>query len=240
MMKQATPNSAQTFAKISKGQQISQGEADHLRSKKIKVHASWIKKAKRLKEYLNKDEMQKVLSGLKKVREEYTGNIGGETDIANADNLMSEDIPDEQGSNVVAKTFDTKADFDSYVNQHRGIELTTKEQQAVIGFKNAKPTQQDRFFVKYEKTDAFGTNSTTVIKKLKEANQFCWTAFSKHEQASDEGKPEAAEEKPVTEQEESEDQLTVNDPIRITKSTTFNNDVEGSKILGDFLRTLDL
>lgn len=149
------------------------------------------------------------------------------------------DKPERQ---VVAKTFDTKADFDSYVNQRRGIEITPKEMQSIVNFKDAKPTQQDRFFVKFETTDAFGHNATTVIKKLMDGNQLCWTAFSRHETAEEEGKPEGAEEPAMNEEMPTggDEEVTVEDPIRITKTTTFRDDTEGSNVLADFLQQLDL
>jgi len=176
-----------------------------------------------------KKKMVQLLNQFKKlVQEEVTGNIGGETDISNPDNFVSEDGTTME-RNVVAKTFDTKADFDSYVNQHRGIQMTPKELQAILGYKNAKPTQQDKFFVKYENTDEFGTNDTVVLKKMKEGSQFCWTAFSKHERAEEEGQPEGEG-----------DQTTFEDQIRIMKSITFTSDVEGANILGDFLRKVDI
>jgi hypothetical protein len=209
----------------------------------------------------------------KKIGEEFTGNIGGETDITNADNLqVNEDeftanLKPEH--NIVAKTFDTKADFDSYVNQRRGIEMTSKEIQSIVGYQKAKPTQQDKFFAKYEKTDDFGNNSTTIIKKLREGNQFCWTAFSKNETADNEGKPDeekhemhesespiaSSQSNPSTSQNQSkpslhsrhknepqqdDSEVTVNDSIRITKTITFTDDSTGSQILGDFLQKLDL
>ena len=100
------PNSAKTFDKVRQGKQISKAEADHLQSKNIKVHPSWIKKAKKLKENMSEDQKRKLLVGLRRFKEEYTGNVGGETDIANADNLVAEDeftsaIKPER--NVVAK-----------------------------------------------------------------------------------------------------------------------------------------
>jgi len=246
------------------------------------------------------EQKQRVLKALRSLKEEYTGNVGGETDIANADNLVSEDefTSGATERNVVAKTFDTKADFDSYVNQRRGIEMTPKEQQAILGWKQAKPTQQDRFFVQFETTDDFGNNDTTVIKKLKDGNQFTWTAFSKHETAEEEGKPEGEEGNPEGEEGNPEgeegnpegdkepsmneaapiaptpptqptpsnqpapaptqptpsnqpapaptqptpedNEITVEDPIRITKTITFMDDSQGANILGDFLRKLDI
>lgn len=315
----------------------------------------------KMKENLTIEQKRKLLVGLKKIKE--NGNIGGETDIVNPDNLVAEEMPNER--NVIAKTFDTKSDFYSYVNQHRGIEFTPKEQQAIINYKNAQPTHQDKYFVKYETTDNFGTNNTTVIKKLKEGGQFCWTAFAKHERADAKVNPDRSSlkkmdegivdflsqfgknfgERPngnkslntnikrdqeylkkrsawwllkhyitywdyqrtlkihgdniekaakyiavlainkhftgtvtpsewsllkamknpkmwrifhwtkeyakselnnilkdrnINEQEASEDELPVNDLIRITKSITFANDVDGANVLGDFLRKLDL
>jgi len=210
------------------------------------------------------EQKQRLLEVLKSLKEEYTGNVGGETDIAHADNLVGEDaMLNKTERNVIAKTFDTKADFDSYVNQRRGIEITPKEQQAIVGHNRAKPTQQDKFFVKYEKTDDFGNNDTTVIKKLKDGKQFCWTAFSKHETSEEEGNPagtpgtEVGEpEEPVTKEaasaptvpstpstmpsEPQDDEITVDDPIRITKTITFMNDTEGANVMADLLRELDL
>ena len=206
------------------------------------------------------------------------GNSGAfgmdNTDIANADNLQvyEDEFTSKLKSEpkVVSNTFDTKADFDSYVNQRRGIEMTSKELQSVsvmtehtmpigtpqqphpqppiqqqppqqnqpqqpqpkqkhnapqkdekdvtaddkirvqksqtfvdeiqgadilsnflaeIGLASEKPTSGDKFHMKYKLTDDFGNNTTTVIKKLKEGNQFCWTAFSKYESPEEEGDP---------------------------------------------------
>ena len=220
-----------------------------------------IKRLKALREQMSEEQKRKLLIGLRRFKEEYTGNIGGETDITNADNLQtneneftSGDTPPE--TKVVAKTFDTNSDFDSYVNQRRGIEMTPQERQTIVtelatnpptgasppaqstpsnaavhepseddettvddkiriqksitftnetqgaeilakflaelGLSNQKPTSGDRFFMRYEVTDDFGNNTTTVIKKLKEGNMFCWTAFSKYETAEEEGNPEGA------------------------------------------------
>src|ERR1035441_2057020 len=230
-----------------------------------------IKRMRSLKERMSEEQKRKLLVGLRKFKEEYTGNVGGETDIANADNLQTNENEFTSGdarpqSNVVAKTFDTNADFDSYVNQRRGIEMTPKERQVMItelsanpptqatsptqtipshaptskssqnndamedddtgaivddklriqkstpfidetqgadilsnflaelGLSNERPTSGDKFFMNYESTDDFGTNSKTTIKKLKEGGQFCWTAFSTYESAEEEGQPGKEEE----------------------------------------------
>lgn len=181
-------------------------------------------------------QKKRLISALKSLKEEYTGNIGGETDITNADNLVSED---ESSQKIVSKVFDTKGDFDSYVNQHRGIQMTPKEIQAIRSYTDTKPTQQDNFFVKYETSDSFGNNTTTVIKKLKESNQFCWTAFSKNEKANPEQSNDVPDLKEANPEQPSQD-ITIDDTIRISKTNTFINDTDGSKMLGDFLRELDI
>ena len=192
-----------------------------------------------IKESMNPTQKKKLLGTLKLIREEYTGNLGGETDITNADNLTTNE--GNEGENVIAKTFDTKSDFDSYVNQHRGIEMTAKEQQAVLGYKKSKPTQQDKFFVKYENADTFSNNSTTIIKKLKEGNQFCWTAFATYENAEEKGE-ELSEANPpqVMPSVKNDAEVTADDPIRITKSITFTDDTNGANILSKFLMKLDI
>ncbi len=239
-----------------------------------------LKNIKQLKESMTIEQKKKLLVGLRSIKEKYNGNVGGETDIDNQDNLVSEDEftsttpPDQK---VIAKTFNTKGDFDTYILQRRGIEITPKERQAIIGLKQIKPTQQDKFFIKYETSDEFGNNDTTVIKKLKEGNQFCWTAFSKHENAKDEGTPDEEDNKPsdkfdhsnkadnkdnikaddknkipdlgslkeienqlLSQNNEEEEEMTVNDTINITKTITFLNDTEGANILSKFLTNLDL
>lgn len=207
-----------------------------------------VKNIRALKDRMTQEQKRKLLVGLRKLKEEYTGNVGGETDIANADNLQvnEDEFTTRVGpeTNVIAKTFDTKADFDSYVNQRRGIEITSKEVQSLVSelatppqdsggesevtiddtiritktitfvdeneganiladllikleLQDQKPTETTRYYIKYETTDEFGNNNTTVIKKLKEGSQFCWTAFSKYERAEEEGSPESnSEEEP--------------------------------------------
>lgn len=199
-----------------------------------------VKNIRALKNKMTQEQKRRVLAGLRKLKEEYTGNVGGETDITNADNLqVNEDeftVRTGPETNVIAKTFDTKADFDSYTNQRRGIEITAKEVQSIVTelatppqnsndedevtvddtiritktitfvdeneganiladllikleLQDQKPTETTKYYIKYETTDEFGNNNTTVIKKLKEGNQFCWTAFSKYERAEEEGNP---------------------------------------------------
>src|ERR1035437_6220644 len=96
-----------------------------------------IKRLKALREQMSEEQKRKLLIGLRRFKEEYTGNIGGETDITNADNLQtneneftSGDTPPE--TKVVAKTFDTNSDFDSYVNQRGDMEMTPQKHQTIV------------------------------------------------------------------------------------------------------------
>ena len=173
----------------------------------------------------------------------------------------------------------TTADFDSYTNQRRGIEMTPKEQQAILNFTKAKPTKRDKFFVEYETTDAFGNNTTTIIKKLRDGGQYVWTAFAKHESSEDKEIPTSGEEKeapskpdlsklkeaapipsmptkpsqptkpvstkpapvkPAPIEKPEDEEVVVDDPIRITKTVPFVDDIEGSDTLADLLNKLDV
>ena len=160
---------AKMAGKLKRGEDVLKFHVTNAMKSMSKMPMDKLRHFMKIRESMTSEQKKKLLITLKKLQESYsnTGNVGGETDITNADNLMvSEEAP--ANKNVMAKTFDTEGDFDSYVNQNRGIEMTPKEQQAVLGYKTAKPTQQDKFFVKYEITDGFGHNSTTIIKKMKE------------------------------------------------------------------------
>lgn len=203
-----------------------------------------VKRLKVLKSHMSEEQKKKLLVGLRRLREELGENPEGGNMITTENEFTAASRPEPK---VIAKTFDTNSDFDSYVNQRRGIEMTPKERQTIVVMTEGlgdpvqqqqqqsgnepskdemtiddkirvqksitfvdetqgadilasflaeleldkqKPTSGDKFFLKYEVTDSFGKNSTTVIKKLKEGSQFCWTAFSKYEDAEEEGHPE--------------------------------------------------
>lgn len=193
----------------------------------------------KMRESLSIEGKRKLLYGMKLYKKSIVkfGNI-------------TEDVMDHPERNSIAKTFDTKADFDTYTNQRRGIEMTDKEQQSIIGYTNTTPTQQNKFTVKYETTDDFGNNTTTVIKKLKDGDKFCWISFSRHESTDDKNDniKEDTSNKQISTPQRSTNQvkpptnseITVDDLIRITKSITFIDDVDGSNILSDFLRKLNI
>jgi hypothetical protein len=202
-----------------------------------------VKRLKALKSRMNEDQKQKLLIGLRRMREDLGENpVDGNMLTAENEFTTTDSQPHQK---VIAKTFDTNSDFDSYVNQRRGIEMTPKELQALtamteqadpneptpssssepsqdeetvddkiriqksltfvdetqgaeiltkflaeLGLDKQRPNGGDKFSLRYEMTDEFGKNTTTVIKKLKEGPQFCWTAFSKYESAEEEGRPD--------------------------------------------------
>lgn len=155
-----------------------------------------IKNFIKMKESLSLENKKKLLYGLKllkkKVQQEWTtGNVGGETDIGNPDNaLVNEETPNTE-RNVVAKTFPEKGGVITKSNQDRGVQFAPKEIETINNFKKViTPTANDPWVIRYETTDGFGDNKTTVIKKHQQGNQFCFTAYTKH----DKGYPEPKEE----------------------------------------------
>lgn len=226
-----------------------------------------IQKIRELKNQMSDDQKRRLLVGLRKFRESVLGGEPVEDPSGNMltteDEFTGTGVSTSTEPKTIAKTFDTEADFDSYIQQRRGIEMTPKELTAIQNFREARPTMMDKFMVKYEATDEFGQNDTTVIKKLREpeSGQFCWTAFSTHEAAEDEGKPEEPEETgdkgggedelpdlpDLKEQDDSHmpsepdnDEVTVGDKIRISKSITFADETQGADILANFLQALDI
>lgn len=216
----------------------------------------------KVKERMTEAQKQRLLTVLRTLKEEYTGNVGGETDIRNADNMMvAEDeftAREKPEANVIAQTYDTEADFDSYVRIRRGIEMTPKELEAIANFTETRPVKQDRFSVEFRTTDDFGNNDRTIIKKLLQDGKPTWVAFSTHENAEEEGKPndQKAEESSGEEENGGEEPelpplkeavppqpedntFEVKDPIRVTKSITFQGD-DGADVLTDFLQKLDI
>src|ERR1035437_4039163 len=107
-----------------------------------------IKRMRALKEQMSEEQKRKLLIGLRRMKEEYTGNIGGEIGTgldADGPPLGENEFTagdSRPAPNVIAKTFDTNADFDSYVNQRRGIEMTPKERQALVTELAANPPAQ--------------------------------------------------------------------------------------------------
>ena len=148
----------------------------------------------KLKGSMNEEQKKRLLKALKNIREDYTGNIGGEVGTGldadgpplNENEFTAREKPE---ANIIAQTYDTEADFDSYVRVRRGIEITSKEEDSIANFRTIRPIKQTKFSVEFRTTDDFGNNDTTVIKKLLQDKQFIWVAFSKHETAEETGNP---------------------------------------------------
>ncbi len=158
---------------------------------------------------------------------------------------------EESKVNPISKEFHVKEDFDQYIKRYIGQPLSPKEMEAISTFKEVKPSRIERTEIWYENTDEFKNSTTTVVKKMKDGNQFSFNAFTKHEsanpadqqadetppagpeQSTEPGAPEAAGvEAPPMEEEK--------DDIVVSKSPLFKDEIEGGAILVEFLKKLDL
>jgi hypothetical protein len=160
---------------------------------------------------------------------------------------------DEEGTkiNPIAKEFHVKDDFEQYIKKYIGQPLSPKEMEAISTFKEVKPSRIERTEIWYENTDDFKNSTTTVVKKMKDGNQFSFNAFTKHESANPEnqqadqtppgepaqptepGVPESPEQGQAPVEEEKDD-------IVVSKSPLFKDEIEGGAILVEFLKKLDL
>jgi hypothetical protein len=162
---------------------------------------------------------------------------------------------DDVDLNVIAKKFNTQSDFNSYVAQHRGLQILPQEKQAIVNYTSAKPVEMTDFMVKYESTDDYSNNNTTIVKKLKEGNQFCWTAFSKNTnmesstntQQGDNNLQEIdGEQQPSTQQQANQQQPPpeetpkIDNTLEVIKSVPFTDETNGAKIVSEFLIKLDI
>jgi hypothetical protein len=186
-----------------------------------------------------------ILSVLKDIREPMYLNEGDDG---------------QESADVVANTFNVKADWASYIKPYIGQPLSPKELEALGNFKEKQPTTIARTEIWYKTTDSFSASHTTVIKKMKDSGQFSFTAFQKQEQASpendkakemeqqseptgmDAGSPELPQdgESPEMPSPEPKKEEPKKDDIIITKSILFKDDIKGASILIDFLKKLDL
>ena len=156
---------------------------------------------------------------------------------------------DDVNLNVISKKFNTQSDFNSYVAQHRGLQILPQEKQAISNYTSAKPVEMNDFMVKYESTDDYSNNNVTIIKKLKEGNQFCWTAFSKNtnsestnkQQGEDNNLQEADDQQqpqqPTNQQPETP---KIDNTLEVIKSVPFTDETNGAKIVSEFLLKLDI
>ena len=169
---------------------------------------------------------------------------------------------DEGAVNPIVKEFHVKDDFQTYVKKYLGQPLSPKELEAVNTLKEVKPSKIERTELWYETSDDFKNSTTTIIKKMKDGNQFSFNAFQKHETAQPEEKPEepmggmepppGGPEQPAepgapsptgtepTEPEPEQPVISLYDDITVTKSVLFKDEIKGGSILVEFLKKLDL
>jgi hypothetical protein len=126
--------------------------------------------------------------------------------------------------NPVAKTFQQKGNFEQYVDRFSGLELKSKELEAVSNHIKSKPTKMDKFSVRYESTDEFNNNTITVIKKLREGNDLVFTVFQTMSQQA-----VGPDQQSGTEEE-----------ILVNKSVSFRDEINGGNLLSDLLQKLEI
>jgi len=158
-------------------------------------------------------------------------------------------LNEEQEMNPVAKKFNVKDKFENYIKKYLGQPFTPKELEAIDNFEGTKPSKIQRTEIRFESTDEFQYSTSTIIKKLKEVNQFVYTAFTKHtktepepeEQPSSSEPPQPTSE-PSTPEPEPTAQPTqpVLDDIIVSKSVSFTDDIKGGAILAEFLKKIDV
>jgi hypothetical protein len=198
-----------------------------------------------MKSSLSDEQKKKLIVGLKKWKSK----------------MINEEVSSHE-RNVIAKTFTDTGEFDPYVNKNRGIQFTSKELDSIANFKEVmSPTAEDQFMVRYENTDDFGNNTTTVIKKFREGTQFVFVSFTKNDNSvldepetpEEQEPPQANPKMPSPSQlggKETQSKIPSpvvkeeNEPvgkqITLTKTIPFTDEITGSDILSDFLRKLDL
>jgi len=165
---------------------------------------------------IQKEEKKKVLKILKEIAEPMYLN--------------------EEQTNPIAKNFIQKDIFDDYIRKFKGNIFSSMELESINNFIDSKPTIVEKDSIKYESNDQFNNNTTTVIKKLKEGNQFVYTSFSKYTKSTQ----NSDEKKNIEKNPESNVVEDNKDEISITKSISFDNDIKGGEILSSFLRRLDI
>jgi len=135
-------------------------------------------------------------------------------------------LNEDEAKDAVAKTFNTKGNFDQYIQKFVGSEFLPKELDTLHNHKEQKPTKIQKNEIRYETTSDFGTSTINVVKKLKDGSGFAYTSFTKYLKNED----------PSVEKSPEESQ----DTIVVTKSQVFTDEVDGAAILANFLKKLDL
>lgn len=212
-------------------------------------------------------ELRKVAGSIStKDAEDFASSVVKELKIKKAVLSILKDIrepmyldeSDEGQTNPISKEFHIKDDFQLYVKKYLGQPLSPKELEAVNTLKEVKPTKVERTEIWYETSDDFKNSTVTIIKKMKDGDQFSFNAFQKHSSARpEEEKPEepmgginepGAPSQPTepgapTPTSEPTEEMPIEeekDDIIVTKSILFKDEIKGGSILVEFLKKLDL
>lgn len=183
------------------------------------------------------EQKRKLLKGLLALKEGYASR--GTTDIANADNFVSETSTgtDSTETNIIAAQFNTEGDPDNYASQNRGIELTPKEIDSIRFFEKSKPSEVGKFHIKYSTTDPYGNTKITIIKKQKGGSGFVWVSISSTKSAYE--TPDIKDPNKSNSDINGQD-ITADDKLQITKSIPFKDDTRGADLLSDFLNKINI
>ena len=161
----------------------------------------------------------------------------------------------EGQTNPIAKEFTKSAVYDEYIQKFVGLPFSQKELETIGNYTDVKASKIDKNQIRYESSDQFNNNTTTTIKKLREGSQFSYTAFTKYtltkpeekEPAAEPAQPDQPPQPGQPPQPSQPPQPPVVQPVGpqpedvvVAKSTSFTDDITGSKVLADFLRKLDL
>jgi hypothetical protein len=150
--------------------------------------------------------------------------------------IVDTNMLNEEEDNPIAKSFIINDDFDTYIKRFQSYPFSDKELEAVDNFnkfsKKSPNVINSNKEIKYDTTDEFGNNTSIVIEKLKENNQYVYTAFEKESSSNDSSSPSG-------ENNEAGKNNTKN-KITITKSILFTDDIRGGEILLQFLKNLDI
>jgi len=226
-------------------------------------------KALRASQTIDPDDVKSMLkTKLKPKKECIQRVIGALKEMAQISPMEPTWISEHQEDNAVASNFVKDGDFDIFVNQFRGIQLTSKEKLAAQNFdkdldEETKPNV-DNFNITVDTSDDFGNNTHAVIKKLQEKGQFVWTAFIKTSSANTDasaetepggdsplkevGEPQpqappaspAQKTPPVSDPTSTEEPSVEKGKVTIKKSIPFSNDTEGARILNLFLKQIEV
>lgn len=163
--------------------------------------------------------IKELLSPCEDLRTDFTTASGGNVPIE----PMYLQEEDDQ-TNPVSNTFVQKGkNFEEYINTFSGLQFKPKELEAVSNLEKQPENTNDQFSLKFKTSDVDG-NEEHIIKKLRQGNDLVFVDFMKTTSINT----------------NSEDEKQQGDNITVTTSTPFRDEIEGGKILAQFLQKLEI